>query len=133
MDDKRLSEMAREYHRSRLDGPDLDGWVDAEAPSLFALLRQVRDEERARCEGIVEAVRLDSMSLAVRLRPTASVAQVAAKGEPMSDPVEVRGRITEYLSNGGLFNPELMQHDKVGALLIDCRDVIDAVLAPEGE
>lgn len=30
-------------------------------------------------------------------------------------------RITEYLSLGGLFNPELMDHQKVRQLLIDCR------------
>ena len=31
-------------------------------------------------------------------------------------------RITEYLSKGGLFNPEEMDHDKVRTLLIDCRE-----------
>lgn len=31
-------------------------------------------------------------------------------------------RITDYLSCGGLFNPEAMEHDKVRDLLIDCRD-----------
>ena len=30
-------------------------------------------------------------------------------------------RITEYLGNGGLFNPESMEHNKVRDLLIDCR------------
>lgn len=35
-------------------------------------------------------------------------------------------RITEYLGNGGLFNPELMDHDKVRDLLIECRDALDA-------
>ena len=29
------------------------------------------------------------------------------------------GRIREYLSNGGLFNPELMDHEKVRDLLMD--------------
>lgn len=33
-------------------------------------------------------------------------------------------RINNYLGNGGLFNPELMEHDKVRDLLIDCRDEI---------
>lgn len=37
----------------------------------------------------------------------------------MSDVLE---RITNYLGNGGVFNPELMEHDKVRDLLIDCRD-----------
>ncbi len=31
-------------------------------------------------------------------------------------------RITEYLSTGGLFNPELMDHEKVRDLLMDCRE-----------
>lgn len=29
-------------------------------------------------------------------------------------------RITNYLENGGFFNPELMEHDKVRDLLMDC-------------
>lgn len=42
-------------------------------------------------------------------------------------PVEQAGtpscteRITQYLGAGGLFNPEIMDHDKVRKLLIDCR------------
>jgi hypothetical protein len=39
-------------------------------------------------------------------------------------------RITNYLSSGGLFNPELMEHDKVRELLIECRAAL-AALAPE--
>ena len=31
-------------------------------------------------------------------------------------------KITEYLSNGGYFNPELMEHDKVRDLLMDIRE-----------
>lgn len=38
---------------------------------------------------------------------------------------ELVGRITEYLSVGGLFNPELMEHDKVRDLLMDCRSWLD--------
>ena len=34
---------------------------------------------------------------------------------------ELVARITEYLSLGGLHNPELANHDKVRDLLIDCR------------
>lgn len=33
-------------------------------------------------------------------------------------------RITNYLRNGGLFNPEHMEHNKVRDLLIDCRVVL---------
>ena len=38
---------------------------------------------------------------------------------------DLPGRITEYLSSGGLWNPELMDHDEVRAMLIDARDVIE--------
>ena len=41
-------------------------------------------------------------------------------------------RITDYLSGGGLFNPELANHDAVRDLLIDCRAALSAE-APEGE
>lgn len=37
----------------------------------------------------------------------------------------MKERITEYLIAGGLFNPELMEHDKVRNLLMDARDYID--------
>ena len=30
-------------------------------------------------------------------------------------------RIDNYLQNGGLFNPEMMEHEKVRELLLDCR------------
>ena len=41
-----------------------------------------------------------------------------------------RERITDYLSSGGLFNPELMEHDKVRDLLLDCREeIMDLQLA----
>ena len=36
-------------------------------------------------------------------------------------------RITNYLENGGLFNPEMMEHDKVRQLLIDCRDELNSL------
>ena len=35
-----------------------------------------------------------------------------------------RERINDYLSCGGLFNPELMEHEKVRELLLDCREEI---------
>ena len=34
-------------------------------------------------------------------------------------------RCREYLSSGGLFNPELMDHQKVSDLVIDCCDEIE--------
>jgi uncharacterized protein (DUF2164 family) len=33
-------------------------------------------------------------------------------------------RITEYLSMGGLFNPDLMDKEEVNRLLIDVRDYL---------
>ena len=47
---------------------------------------------------------------------------IQTMGEQMSD---VAKRITEYLTVGGFFNPELMEHDKVRDLLIDCRTEIE--------
>ena len=38
---------------------------------------------------------------------------------------ELQGRITEYLSSGGLFNPEFMEHEKVRDLLLDIRDYLN--------
>ena len=37
---------------------------------------------------------------------------------------ELEDKITEYLSAGGMFNPELMEHEKVRDLLIECREEI---------
>ncbi len=37
----------------------------------------------------------------------------------------INERITNYLGNGGLFNSESMDHDKVRDLLIECRDEIE--------
>lgn len=37
---------------------------------------------------------------------------------------ETLERLKNYLESGGLFNPEMMEHDKVRSLLIDCRTII---------
>lgn len=37
---------------------------------------------------------------------------------------EIENQITQYLSCGGMFNPELMEHHKVSDLLLKCRDEI---------
>jgi hypothetical protein len=42
-------------------------------------------------------------------------------------------RITEYVLHGGLYNPELMQHEKVRELLIDCRDEIERLRLTDEE
>ena len=48
----------------------------------------------------------------------------ASKGVGSTDgsALNCRERINDYLSCGGLFNPELMEHEKVRALLLDCRE-----------
>jgi hypothetical protein len=33
-------------------------------------------------------------------------------------------RVQDYLSNGGLFNPELMEHDKVRDLIMDLANAL---------
>lgn len=38
----------------------------------------------------------------------------------------VPDRITRYLTSGGLFNPELVCHEDVRGLLIDCRTALAA-------
>jgi hypothetical protein len=42
-------------------------------------------------------------------------------------------RITEYLEVGGLFNPEMMEHDKVRDLIMECREILQRsiVLTPD--
>jgi|FAXJ01.1.fsa_nt_gi hypothetical protein len=37
---------------------------------------------------------------------------------------ELLERIQSYLGNGGLFNPEMMEHDEVSTLIMDCRTYI---------
>ncbi len=48
---------------------------------------------------------------------------------PKPSAMSVADRITEYLSGGGLFNPEYANHDAVRDLLIDCRNELGAVEA----
>ena len=36
-------------------------------------------------------------------------------------------QITDYLSSGGLFNPELADHNKVRDLLIECRKALETL------
>ncbi len=40
---------------------------------------------------------------------------------PGADTLELERRITEYLTGGGLFNPEMADHEAVRDLLLDCR------------
>ena len=43
---------------------------------------------------------------------------------------ELRSRIQSYLGNGGLFNPEFMEHDKVRDLILDFREYLDQTQPP---
>lgn len=49
-------------------------------------------------------------------------------GSVVSDPKNAVLRITDYLSSGGLFNPEFMEHDKVRDTMIDALSEIDTLL-----
>lgn len=40
---------------------------------------------------------------------------------------DVPKRVTKYLGDGGLWNPELMDHEAVRSILIDARDVIEII------
>ena len=51
-------------------------------------------------------------------------------GSTAGSALNCRERINDYLSCGGLFNPELMEHEKVRDLLLDCREeIMDLQLA----
>jgi hypothetical protein len=41
---------------------------------------------------------------------------------------QVPERVSHYLSTGGLWNPELADHDEVRNMLIDARDVIEMLI-----
>lgn len=44
---------------------------------------------------------------------------------PKSDYVGLISRMNNYLGNGGLFNPELMEHEKVRDMILNCRDFLN--------
>lgn len=46
---------------------------------------------------------------------------------------DLPARISEYLNLGGLWNPELMDHDEVRTMLIDARDVIEIAIRREDQ
>lgn len=50
----------------------------------------------------------------------------------MKPPSDLCNLITEYLGNGGFFNPEMMDHDKVRNLLFDCRETLYALAKGNG-
>jgi hypothetical protein len=42
---------------------------------------------------------------------------------------EILNGVRDYLSSGGLFNPELMDHQRTRDLIIECRDEIERLRA----
>lgn len=42
--------------------------------------------------------------------------------------IEVLDKINEYLGNGGFFNPEFMEHEKVRDLLLECRSELERLV-----
>jgi hypothetical protein len=52
------------------------------------------------------------------------IAQPGGSLKPVGSAGELLERIREYLTLGGLFNPEMMEHDKVRDLIMDCREYI---------
>lgn len=67
----------------------------------------------------------------VKATPHTSVAENAGNSAtepksltPMKTRTELLAQIECYLGNGGLFNPEMMGHDKVRDLLVGCRDFL---------
>ena len=55
-----------------------------------------------------------------------SLNSVHVNGIMMNERIkELSDRITEYLFNGGLFNPELANHIAVRDLLMECREALN--------
>jgi|SRR4030095_4562957 len=56
-----------------------------------------------------------------------------ATTKPTGEAQDIEARVDDYLASGGLFNPEMMEHDKVRELLIDYRAaVVTAKLERDG-
>lgn len=45
---------------------------------------------------------------------------------------EILDTIQSYLGNGGLFNPEMMEHEKVRNLIMDCKELLTSNLTLKG-
>ena len=64
------------------------------------------------------------------MKTSTNTADAIRVGSTGCSALNCRERINDYLSCGGLFNPELMEHEKVRALLLDCREeIMDLQLA----
>ncbi len=47
--------------------------------------------------------------------------------EEKEEPLELLNRIQSYFGNGGMFNPETMEHDKVRSLILDIREFLSKI------
>lgn len=56
-----------------------------------------------------------------------------ASAPPGASHTRLSAQITQYLSTGGFWNPEAMEHGKVRDLLIACRDAFDSPQAPAAD
>lgn len=81
---------------------------------------RMADPECKRCQKI----RLGWLISFNEDKPPKMLRQIPPKPDP-TPAIRLLQRIQEYLEVGGLFNPELMEHDKVRDLIIDCRDYIE--------
>jgi hypothetical protein len=68
---------------------------------------------------------------AVLRDPTPS--ELAAPTGSVTTAPELLSRIQNYLECGGLFNPEMMDHNKVRDLIMDCREYITATQSPNAK
>ena len=50
----------------------------------------------------------------------------------MKSKKELLDKITSYFQSGGLFNPEMMEHDKVRQLIMDCQEYLKNQQDSEG-
>ena len=78
------------------------------------------------CNGRVWLTRKLSHATPDFMKPESSTNTADANrvGSTGGSALHCRERINDYLSAGGLFNPELMEHEKVRELLLDCREEI---------
>jgi len=71
------------------------------------------------------AIEGDKRIAALAAHSSQSEPAAPASDAPMPH-AQLLERITDYLTKGGLFNPESMEHEKVSELLRDCRDALAA-------
>ncbi len=58
------------------------------------------------------------------------VKKTIARNKAILTRAELLARIQSYLINGGFFNPEMMDHQMVSNLLIDCKEYFQSVGKP---